>query len=278
LRELADCGEWKVHYTVFGQGGYPLILLHGGAPASSGEESFSKNIASLAEQFQVYAIDFPSWGRSSPRLIPEGLAANPIEVGADVVAAFMRTVGIDKAHLLGGSFGGAVALVVALKYPHLVDRLVLAAPAGGDTKGVVSPGLFKLLTYYEGEGPTHKKYRDLMQHMVYDKSLITEDVLERRYPITCTPEARKFFPLRRPGGTAPVPLAPLSAHPALAGVESPVLFIWGKEDEVQPVLALSSFGLLRNQQAVIFGECGHWSHLEYPERFNAAVQEFLSLA
>jgi 4,5:9,10-diseco-3-hydroxy-5,9,17-trioxoandrosta-1(10),2-diene-4-oate hydrolase len=275
MSEVVDCGPWQVNYAAFGKGD-PLILLHGGAPATSGEESYAKNIVELARHYKVYVIDFPGWGGSSLRLVPEGQAANPMEVGAEVVAAFMKALDISKAHVLGGSFGGAAALHLALKHPALVDRLVLVAPAGGDSNGVASPGVGKLLTYYDANGPTAEKFADLMRHMVYDPQLLPAEMLSTRFELSCAPERIENFPLRLPPGGMRVPIEPLSSHQGLPGVKSPVLFLWGRNDEVQPVEALASFCRLPDQRAVVIDKCGHWPHWEYPERFNEAVVAFLS--
>jgi 4,5:9,10-diseco-3-hydroxy-5,9,17-trioxoandrosta-1(10),2-diene-4-oate hydrolase len=272
---MVDCGAWQVHYDVIGEGD-SLILLHGGAPAASGADSYSKNIAELSRRFKVYVPDFPGWGRSSSPLIPAGQTANPMEVGAEVIAEFMSALNIPKAHILGGSFGGAVALHLALKRPELVDRLVLAAPAGGAVSDAPSPGVIKLLTYYEGDGPTAEKFVDLMRHMVHDPLLLPGDLLSARYDLSCVSELVGNFPLRLPAAGVRVPLAPLSSHPGLPLLKTPVLFIWGRNDRVQPVDALASFDRIPNQRAVLFDRCGHWPHWEYPEPFNEAVAAFLS--
>jgi 4,5:9,10-diseco-3-hydroxy-5,9,17-trioxoandrosta-1(10),2-diene-4-oate hydrolase len=274
MSAVVDCGPWQVSYGVFGKGD-SLILLHGGAPATSGEGSYAKNIVELARHYKVYVIDFPGWGGSSLRLMPEGRFANPMEVGAEVVAAFMKALGISKAHVLGSSFGGAVALHLALEHPALVDRLVLCAPAGGDSNGVVSPGLGKLLTYYDANGPTAEKFADLMRHMVHDPQLLSEEMLSSRFELSRAPERIQNFPLRLPPEGRRVPIAPLSSHQSLPGVTSPVLFVWGRNDEVQPIEALASFYRLPDQRATVIDKCGHWPYWEYPERFNEAVVEFL---
>jgi len=253
-----------------------LILLHGGAPASSGASSFSRNIDFFAKSFRTYAIDFPGWGKSSHRLVAAGQWVNPMEVAGEVVAAFMQALGIERAHLLGGSFGGAAALYTALKHPELVDRLVLAAPGGGDLKGQLTPGLVDLLTYYSGEGPTRLKLKSLMRHMVFDPSSIPDAMIDERFALSIAPEAQEGFPLRLPPGGLSQPLPLLCEHPALPSMEAPVLFAWGRDDAVQPFDALTSFHRLPNQRARVFGDCGHWPYWEHADAFNEAALQFLT--
>lgn len=271
-----QCGEWRVHFTVQGEGP-DLILLHGGAPGSQGRESFARNIPALARHFRTHVIDFPGWGQSSRNLLPEGAWANPLERAGEVIAAFIRARGLGKAHLLGGSFGGGAALCAALRHPELVDRLVLAAPAGGEHGGPPAPGLLKLLTYYTGEGPTRAKYEDLLAHCVRDVASLAPAWIEERHRATTDPAYARTFPLQLPaGGLASLAaLKPLSQEPALALLRSPVLFVWGRQDRMQPIAALPSFQAIPNQRSLVWDDCGHWPYWEHADRFNAEVLQFL---
>jgi len=190
----------------------------------------------------------------------------------------MQTLGIKKAHLLGGSFGGSAALYTALNYPELVDRLVLVAPGGGDIKGQLSPGLISLLTYYSGEGPSPEKYKALMNNMVFDASTLPDALLKERFPLTNTPEVLDGFPLRLPPGGLNQPLPMLFNDPRLGNIKAPVFFVWGKNDAVQPISALDSFSTLPNQTAQTIEACGHWPYWEHPEFFNKTVMQFLTAA
>lgn len=271
-----QCGEWRVHYTVQGEGP-ALILLHGGAPGSQGRESFARNIPALALHFRTHVIDFPGWGQSSSNLMPEGQWVNPLERAGDVIVAFIRALSLGKAHLLGGSFGGGAALYAALKQPALIDRLVLAAPAGGEHSGPPAPGLLKLLTYYAGEGPTRAKYEDLLAHCVRDTSILSPAWVEERFAPTADPAYAQTFPLRLPpGGLASLAsLKPVCQDPALASLRSPVLFVWGQQDRMQPIAALPSFRAIPNQRSLVWDDCGHWPYWEHADRFNAEVLQFL---
>ncbi len=271
---FVESGRWRIHYTVQGEG-FPLILLHGGMPASSGESSFAKNISALAQKFRTYTIDFPGWGQSSCNLGVPGEWANPMELGGEVVAAFMRALGISKAHLVGGSYGGGAALFTALNHPSLVEKMVLVAPGGGESLKLPTPTLIKLLTYYGQGGPTLEKLKSLMDHMVYDKTLITDAALQERFQKSCTAELITGFPLNMPPPAVLQSLVPLSAHPKLGNMESPVLFVWGTNDEIQPFDAMASFHRIPHQSTLAIAACGHWPYWEYPEEFNQAALKFL---
>ena len=114
------------HYIEKGQG-EPLILLHG-----NGEncDYFKGQIEVFARCYHVYAPDTRGHGKT-----PRGNAPFTIRQFADDLLAFMDLHGIEKAHLLGFSDGGNIAMISAMRYPDRVDRLILDG-ANLDARGV----------------------------------------------------------------------------------------------------------------------------------------------
>ena len=106
----------KLHYIEKGNGA-PLILLHG-----NGEncEYFKGQIDVFAERYHVYALDSRGHGKT-----PRGDKPFTIRQFAEDLLGFMDDHRIQKAHLLGFSDGGNIAMVFAMKYPDRVDRLIL---------------------------------------------------------------------------------------------------------------------------------------------------------
>ena len=279
MKSVARCGDWKISYSKRGEGP-ALLLLHGGLPGASGEESFALNVDALSRCFTVFAIDFPGWGDSSKNLVPLGQWANPIAQGGKAIAAFMDSIGLRRAHLMGQSFGGAAALQAAMDQPARIDKLVVIAPGGGIAPGRSgsSLALERLLTYYQGAGPSREKLNLLAQHLVFDKTLITHEWLERCFQRSIDPEAVANPPLRLPPDYVPSPSAALCNDPRLAEISAQVLFIWGVEDEMQPVQCLPSFHAIPRQESYLLGHCGHWPHREYPDRVNDLTRWFLARA
>ena len=105
------------HYYIEKGDGDPFILLHG-----NGEncEYFKGQINVFAERYHVYAIDTRGHGKT-----PRGDKPFTIRQFADDLLCFMNGHRIEKAHLLGFSDGGNIAMVFAMKYPDSVDRLIL---------------------------------------------------------------------------------------------------------------------------------------------------------
>lgn len=105
------------HYYLEKGDGVPLILLHGNGESC---EYFKGQIDVFAERFHVYAIDTRGHGKT-----PRGDKPFTIRQFADDLLCFMNCHQIKKAHLLGFSDGGNIAMVFAMKYPDRVGRLIL---------------------------------------------------------------------------------------------------------------------------------------------------------
>src|SRR5918911_1381732 len=115
----ASVNGLEMYYEVHGVG-QPLVLLHGALSAIG--TSFGKVLPSLAETRQVIAIEQQAHGRTAD--IDRPLT---IEQMADDTTALLRHLGIDNADIFGYSMGAGIALAIAIRYPDLVRKLVLAA-------------------------------------------------------------------------------------------------------------------------------------------------------
>lgn len=270
----ADGSAWKIHYQVSGQGA-DLILLHGGGPGATGQSNYSKNIEALAQAYRIWVIDFPGWGQSSKNLNAFG-DIGPFQNGARAVLAFMDAVGIRRAHLVGNSLGGSVALCLAMDQPERVDRLVLMGPGGGTVPGATGPteGIRQLQNYYQGEGPTLEKLTAFIGNLVYDSTLITPELIQQRFEASADPAICANPPIvPRPGGPGKETF--ISRDPRLAELPHRTLFIWGLQDKVNPPGAIDSFKAMPRADYVLLAHCGHWAQWEHPDRFNDLVLSFL---
>lgn len=270
-----DGSAWTIHHEVIGSGD-DLILLHGGGPGATGRSNFGKNIDALAQAFRVWVIDFPGWGQSSKNLNAFG-GAGPFQNGARAVVAFMDAMGIARAHLVGNSFGGSAALCVAMEHPERVGRLVLMGPGGGTVPGATGPteGIRQLQGYYLGEGPTLEKLTAFIGNLVYDRSLITPELVRQRFEASNDPAICANPPIvPRPG--PPGIETFISRDPRLASVAHRTLFIWGQQDRVNPAAAMEAFKVMPDADYVLLNRCGHWAQWEHPQRFNDLVLSFLN--
>ncbi|MCR5360436.1 MAG: alpha/beta hydrolase [Bacteroidales bacterium] len=156
------------HFYIEKGQGPALILLHG-----NGEDCgyFAAQIAAFSQHFHVYAIDTRGHGRT-----PRGDAPFTIRQFADDLLDFMDGLGIERAHLLGFSDGGNIAMVFAIKYPERVGRLVLNGAnlnADGVKRSVQLPieiG-YRIARLFAGRSASAKRNAEMLGLMVNDPNV-----------------------------------------------------------------------------------------------------------
>ncbi len=111
----------RLHYVEEGAGP-PLVMIHG-LMGSSRNLTYALS-AQLRERFRVITLDRLGSGYSTRQT---GTAAD-LPAQARQIAAFIKTLDLDKPLVLGHSLGGAISLALALDHPHAVSGLILVAP------------------------------------------------------------------------------------------------------------------------------------------------------
>lgn len=112
----------SMYYEIYGTGGLPLVLIHGGG--STIQSSFGNLLPLLADYGKIVAVELQAHGRTGDRDAPESF-----EQDADDVAALLKHLQIAKANVLGFSNGGTTALQLAVRHPEQVHKLVAIAAA-----------------------------------------------------------------------------------------------------------------------------------------------------
>lgn len=168
----------QLHYTEQGSG-EPLILLHGNGDSST---YFAGQIPAFARYYRVIAVDTRGHGQS-----PRGRAPFTIRQFAEDLHDFMDGQGIEKAHILGFSDGGNIALVFALRYPERVGKLILNG-ANLDGKGVRPQFQIPITLGYHAaallgkRSPAARQKAELLGLMVNDPALTPEDLRQLTVP------------------------------------------------------------------------------------------------
>ncbi len=267
-------GNRQIHLHEFGAGP-PVLMLHGGGPGASGLSNYARNIDALAARFRVLVPDLPGYGGSSKGVNSE----DPFGDLAAAMLALLDALGIDRAHVVGNSLGGACALRMALEQPGRVDRLVLMGPGGiGISQAAPTEGLKRLLGYYAGEGPTLEKLRTFIcEDLVFDGSRIPEAVLRERFEASIDPEVLASPPLRAPKDLEAFRRLDFLLDPRLPALEQRTLVLWGTADRVNPATgAMALQARMPACDAYLFSRTGHWVQWERADEFNAVVTAFLS--
>jgi len=268
-------GNRQIHLHEFGAGP-PVLMLHGGGPGASGLSNYARNIDALASRFRVLVPDLPGYGGSSKGVNSE----DPFGDLAAAMLALLDALGIDRAHVVGNSLGGACALRMALEQPGCVDRLVLMGPGGiGISQAAPTEGLKRLLGYYAGEGPTLEKLRTFIcEDLVFDGSRIPEAVLRERFEASIDPEVLASPPLRAPKDLEAFRRLDFLLDPRLPALEHRTLVLWGTADRVNPATgAMALQARMPACDAYLFSRTGHWVQWERADEFNAVVTAFLSV-
>lgn len=249
------------HITLVGQdvcyeetgpdSGMPVILMHGWGCTAQTVRSIA---ADLDDRLKVYSIDLPGHGQS---------AEPPAEWGvyeyASLVEAFILALGLERPSLIGHSYGGRVAIVVASR--NAVHKTVLVDSAGIKPK------------------------RSLRYHMKVTWFKIMKKAVMALYG--SEKGKAKVEEMRSRRGSAdyrnssPVMRAVMSRsvnqdlRHLLPSVKCPTLLVWGEDDTATPMAdarimerAIPDAGL------VSFAGCGHYSFLDNPYGFKRVIREF----
>ena len=267
-------GNRQIHLHEFGAGP-PVLMLHGGGPGASGLSNYARNIDALASRFRVLVPDLPGYGGSSKGVNSE----DPFGDLAAAMLALLDALGIDRAHVVGNSLGGACALRMALEQPGRVDRLVLMGPGGiGISQAAPTEGLKRLLGYYAGEGPTLEKLRTFIcEDLVFDGSRIPEAVLRERFEASIDPEVLASPPLRAPKDLEAFRRLDFLLDPRLPALAHRTLVLWGTADRVNPATgAMALQARMPACDAYLCRRTSHWVQRERADEFNAVVTAFLS--
>ena len=260
----------RIHYNEAGVG-HPVILLHGSGPGSTGWSNFRTNIAALAADFHVYAVDMPGWGDSDTQ--------TP-ETGYDHVAAliaFMDALDIDKAALVGNSMGGITSISTAILHPERVSHLIsMGAPVPGqNTWGAngLSEGLKVLFRTYKD--PTIENMKQVTEVMAFDPALTSGDLAALRLDAALAHPEHLDSWNNAPGGN-PLSTEYFSYGPRLAEITAPTLALHGRDDRVVSYeQSLRLVSAVDNARLLLINQCGHWAQIEHAVEFNRVVRDFI---
>jgi 4,5:9,10-diseco-3-hydroxy-5,9,17-trioxoandrosta-1(10),2-diene-4-oate hydrolase len=272
--QYADVGEFRLHYHEAGDGP-PVVMLHGGGPGASAWSNFGRNLPVFAERYRTVLVDQPGFGDSDKPAV----TGQYFTFSADALLGLLDKLGIERAHLVGNSLGGGTAVRFALRHPDRAGRLVLMAP-GGLSLNVFSAdpteGIKKLYAFAAPPGPSREKLAEFLRTLVFDQSLITDELVEERFATASDPESLRAMASMGASFTAPESFEDGMLWREAYRLRQRVLLIWGREDRVNPLDgALAALKLMPRAELHVFGRCGHWAQLERFAEFNRLTMDFL---
>ncbi len=260
--QAAMVGGRRISYLAAGPahtGATPAVLIHGfGGDASN----WLFNLPALGEERRVYAPDLPGHGASDKRV-----GDGSLETLAAAITDFMDAVGVERAHLVGHSMGGALALQIARTCPTRVASLALLAPAGLGT--CINAQFIRGFV----DGRSRREVKPVLGMLVSDPALVTREMIVcvlRYKRIDGVPEAlhaiaTALFPDGRQA---------LNLRGVLEELDCPVVVVWGADDAIAD--PADAQDLPPRVEVHRIGGVGHLPHMEAAPRVNELLAAHLA--
>ena len=157
--------------------GRPVVLIHGSGPGVTGWANWRLTIPVLAESRRVLAPDITGFGFTDKT--PDD--RYDMDIWREHLVGFLDALDLAQVDVVGNSFGGALALALAVHHPERVRRMVLMGAAGLDFE--LTPGLDAVWGYE----PSLDTMRELIRLFAYDQSLAcllyTSDAADEYNPV-----------------------------------------------------------------------------------------------
>src|SRR5947209_8137353 len=270
-------GRHRISTLTMGSGP-AVLLLHG---LGGTRASLFETAAELSRNYRVHAPDLPGFGSSCK----PALGGYNARWFAEIMLGLMDELEIDKAHIVGNSMGGRIAIELGLQVPQRVRALGLLCPAVAWVRRGLHP-IVRLLRPEFGLLP-HGFHRSMVASqfwsLFYDRDVLDPAVGDlmvdefrriyqsagARYAFLAS--ARNIY-LERPFGRD-------GFYTRLANLQPPALFVWGSHDSLVPAkFARHITKWLPNAEQVTIDSCGHVPQVECPEETNRLLTDFFAKA
>lgn len=259
---IAEVNGTKLYYEITGDGEQMLVLVNG---SSLDLRMWDEQIEAFSARFQVVRYDLRGIGRSD--------APDEEFSHSEDLYHLLEFLGIEKAHILGLSFGGAFAIDFALEHPEMIDALVVASSALSSLRDEYAQGLSALSAIAEEKGVS-EAIGELMNNPAF---VAPENVAAQRKTREILFDNRRVFETDFPLIRFWQP-PQIDIEENLSKITPPTLIIVGKKDA--PVIHEIANDLeqnIKNSKKVVIENTGHMVNLEKPAEFNRAVIDFLKI-
>lgn len=246
-----------------------VVFLHGSGPGASGASNFGGNWPAFAAAgYRVILPDLIGYGASSK---PADIDYT-LQLFTDSVRDALRQHGVGRAHLVGNSLGGGIALQWTLDDPASVDRLVLMAPGciHPQAEYFTMPGIAKMVSDFGSPEFSLDQQRQLVANLVHPDFAprIPDALVEERFAVARTQPKDVLARMRTP-----------DLGVRLGEIEQPIFVLWGKDDEFCPEHGARLFlDQCPDARCLTFTRTGHWVQVERAAEFNIYATAFLNEA
>lgn len=258
-------GGYEIHLKETGCGP-AVVFIHGSGPGASGASNFRQNIeAFVAAGYRTILPDMIGYGASSK---PEGIDYT-LQLFTETLYEALQAHGIEKAHLIGNSLGGGVAIQMTIDHPEFAEKLILMAPGCVEEQAsyFTMPGIAKMVSGFGSPDFNLEEQKRLVSNLVHPDFApkIPDQLVQERFAVARTQPKDVLARMRTP-----------NLAPRLGELKQPMLVLWGLQDEFCPESGARHFLEAGCDVRVItFNHVGHWVQVERSHEFNRYSIEFL---
>jgi len=267
-----DIGGAMTRFLRAGQGP-SVLLLHGVGMTA---DSWCRTIGPLSRDFDVIAPDLLDNGFTGAGSYAGG---PPHDAILDHLESLIDYLGLGNLSVVGSSFGATLAVMLHLRRPDQVKRLIITSSGSVFKKAEALVRMYEQ-SFANGSvalrDPTLEICRKRLGNIFHDPSKIPEELLLLQLTPYALPHALAAYERRLRGMMDLEAMRSYEVGDRLKEVKAPMLAVWGKQDpRGEHAQAVEVFGAIPNARLVSFDACGHLPHLECADRFNPLVREFL---
>ena len=254
--------------------GEPVIMLHG---LGATKASFLPTVGALAPNYHTIAVDLPGFGDSDKPL----RGAYDAAFFADAIVSLLDALGLERAHVIGNSMGGRVAIELGLRSPQRLGRLVLLAPSLAWLRARPwAPFLRWVPTQLGAIQPAPRPLVEtIVRHVIpgSDTEWTSAGIDEflRSY---LTHRGRAAFYAAARNIYLEEPRGPDGFWTRLPSLRVESLFVWGRRDKLVPIAFADHVREALPTATHVKLDCGHVPQLERPRETHAAIEQFLTRA
>jgi pyruvate dehydrogenase E2 component (dihydrolipoyllysine-residue acetyltransferase) len=272
--QTADVAGRKISFAGAGEDGDVVLFVHG---FGGDRNSWLFLQEPLAARFRAYALDLPGHGASA-----KDVGEGTLDVLADAVTGVLDALGAARAHLVGHSLGGAVALAAAARDPARIASLTLIAPAGFGAE--INVGYLRGFA----DAQSRRELKPVVAQLFADEHLVTrqlvDDLLAYKRLDGVDEALHTLLGVLLDGDVQGVNSAALltAAGGARAGGAEaggtgavPVTVVWGRDDRVIPAAQAEA---VTGADRHLIDRAGHMPHMERPAEVQAAIEQTIAQA